>query len=800
MSKVRRASIQENHDFQLSTRTRKSISKSRRSSLAEEMIKPSTSSRRNSFAALMNSIQPIEEPTMDVHKIYKKRVNKSFHKLNCFFGEPTPVDVCICEIKKEGLKAILESKVPLCYFLYYLLDEHSSENLFFFLEIEQFEKASLKDQKETVHSIYNTFISNKAELQVNLDDKVRRNMLDRLSMGHDLSTLFQHAKMSIYNLLETSFMRFLDTKIYQEMMEQCGELTIHYGEPTVQIALDYLYKYLKQQKKNMKSLEDESFVRHYDLIKKVIEKFDEIIKQGLVLCTRTEQWYAKKRTRVKEIKLRKTRLRWRQFQAILRTDRLDLYHSTTIKTNRLAHTIYFNPQPPLRPVRLSLVSPLDCIWSLEYTHSKHLISFHFQSCRLSDAKAWYQSIYQRLSTKKPIPSYIDVTVRKEPSTIIRIPLDYFRKAYRQPQEEPNLSFKHIQSALSDILYSDDDASKKSARKEWKLCWTVGDYVETIDEKDSLIGYQLIEQIIYEGLLIRNKATHYTILFGNQLLFLDDYYYTNTPNPKNTWFSVTSGLILRNTNRLKKKIKHLNFSAPQLISSFTIPPPPPSKLAYTKSALDLSQVESVDRSEDRMIEIRLKNKQTLSFKVPDTQCQIEWISLIRKRLLQIHHNLNDLEPSDHIILSSVLYVKKNYSRHYLAQYCVLVKNAKESCLLLFDTRSKDGGIYQKKKALLDLQTAYIYTGYECVLDQLVRLENSPACYYPEGITTGNDRTSDCVFVIWQLAKRHFVSDLRESLSLLKLGHRLGQKGTCWIFKTKNRAERDRWLSALHKEWK
>ncbi|KAG1281558.1 hypothetical protein G6F57_000059 [Rhizopus arrhizus] len=800
MSKVRRASIQENHDFQLSTRTRKSISKSRRSSLAEEMIKPSTSSRRNSFAALMNSIQPIEEPTMDVHKIYKKRVNKSFHKLNCFFGEPTPVDVCICEIKKEGLKAILESKVPLCYFLYYLLDEHSSENLFFFLEIEQFEKASLKDQKETVHSIYNTFISNKAELQVNLDDKVRRNMLDRLSMGHDLSTLFQHAKMSIYNLLETSFMRFLDTKIYQEMMEQCGELTIHYGEPTVQIALDYLYKYLKQQKKNMKSLEDESFVRHYDLIKKVIEKFDEIIKQGLVLCTRTEQWYAKKRTRVKEIKLRKTRLRWRQFQAILRTDRLDLYHSTTIKTNRLAHTIYFNPQPPLRPVRLSLVSPLDCIWSLEYTHSKHLISFHFQSCRLSDAKAWYQSIYQRLSTKKPIPSYIDVTVRKEPSTIIRIPLDYFRKAYRQPQEEPNLSFKHIQSALSDILYSDDDASKKSARKEWKLCWTVGDYVETIDEKDSLIGYQLIEQIIYEGLLIRNKATHYTILFGNQLLFLDDYYYTNTPNPKNTWFSVTSGLILRNTNRLKKKIKHLNFSAPQLISSFTIPPPPPSKLAYTKSALDLSQVESVDRSEDRMIEIRLKNKQTLSFKVPDTQCQIEWISLIRKRLLQIHHNLNDLEPSDHIILSSVLYVKKNYSRHYLAQYCVLVKNAKESCLLLFDTRSKDGGIYQKRKALLDLQTAYIYTGYECVLDQLVRLENSPACYYPEGITTGNDRTSDCVFVIWQLAKRHFVSDLRESLSLLKLGHRLGQKGTCWIFKTKNRAERDRWLSALHKEWK
>lgn len=53
----------------------------------------------------------------------------------------------------------------------------------------------------------------------------------------------------------------------------------------------------------------------------------------------------------------------------------------------------------------------------------------------------------------------------------------------------------------------------------------------------------------------------------------------------------------------------------------------------------------------MIEVRLKNKHTLSFKVPDTQCQIEWISLIRKRLLQLQHHPNDLEPSDHVIVSN-----------------------------------------------------------------------------------------------------------------------------------------------------
>lgn len=77
----------------------------------------------------------LSTPISDVHNMYKKKVSKSSHKLESFFGEPTPVDVCIYEIRKEGLKAILESKVPLCYFLYYLLDEYSSENLVSFFII-----------------------------------------------------------------------------------------------------------------------------------------------------------------------------------------------------------------------------------------------------------------------------------------------------------------------------------------------------------------------------------------------------------------------------------------------------------------------------------------------------------------------------------------------------------------------------------------------------------------------------------------------------------------------------------------
>lgn len=136
MSKKRRTShvstgsVSSGDTLQLS-RARRPISKSRRSSAVDE--KPP--SRRTSLAAALSllSLPSFMDESLvnvlDVHALYKVKVDRSSKKLECFFGEPTPIDVCVSEIMKEGLKAMLESKVPLCYFLYYLLDEFSSENL-----------------------------------------------------------------------------------------------------------------------------------------------------------------------------------------------------------------------------------------------------------------------------------------------------------------------------------------------------------------------------------------------------------------------------------------------------------------------------------------------------------------------------------------------------------------------------------------------------------------------------------------------------------------------------------------------
>lgn len=90
--------------------------------------------RSSSISSILGSTHVL--PSFDVHTLYKIKTTRSSKKLDHFFGEYAPHDICVKEIRKEGLKAILESKSPLCYFLYHLLQEYSSENLvrdFFFI-------------------------------------------------------------------------------------------------------------------------------------------------------------------------------------------------------------------------------------------------------------------------------------------------------------------------------------------------------------------------------------------------------------------------------------------------------------------------------------------------------------------------------------------------------------------------------------------------------------------------------------------------------------------------------------------
>jgi len=109
------------------------------------------------------------------------------------------------------------------------------------------------------------------------------------------------------------------------------------------------------------------------------------------------------------------------------------------------------------------------------------------------------------------------------------------------------------------------------------------------------------------------------------------------------------------------------------------------------------------------------------------------------------------------------------------------------------------LYQKKRVLLHLKDAYVYSGDECILDKYAQEKVEPLRFYKDGIITGGNRTSECIFVIWQIAKKRFVPNVREYMSIFKLGHRLGNRGRSWVFKARSKQERDEWLEMLNVEF-
>lgn len=60
---------------------------------------------------------------------YWAKRRKASEYLSWFFGQKIQLDVSVNEVQTYGLAAMLQSSVPLCYFLFYLLESYCSENL-----------------------------------------------------------------------------------------------------------------------------------------------------------------------------------------------------------------------------------------------------------------------------------------------------------------------------------------------------------------------------------------------------------------------------------------------------------------------------------------------------------------------------------------------------------------------------------------------------------------------------------------------------------------------------------------------
>lgn len=151
-------------------------------------------------------------------------------------------------------------------------------------------------------------------------------------------------------------------------------------------------------------------------------------------------------------------------------------------------------------------------------------------------------------------------------------------------------------------------------------------------------------------------------------------------------------------------------------------------------------------------------------------------------------------------SGLLYVRCGYLDTYKLRYCVLTRG---HGLIFYKThrRKRCSGQAQpwatyERLTVLPLQKAYVYS--DTAAHHAADENQRPPRIFADGTMVDEDHCSDCTIVIWRTAQRRVFVSLRERFSTMKLGHRLGRKGTVWILLTRNREEKEVWAWALHQE--
>jgi Regulator of G protein signaling domain len=165
----------------------------------------------------MNS--PTSPTVMEnVFEVYRDKYLQSKSKILKVLGVPVKLDIPVSEIEKEGLKAVLISKVPMAYFMQSLLESYSSELLCSYLDIECYENsyfATDDERRKCAQKIYSTYLDPRSFLEINVGDAVKKDIVSRMKTPSQLITCFTPAKEHVLMLLEQSFTLFLKSEAYQ---------------------------------------------------------------------------------------------------------------------------------------------------------------------------------------------------------------------------------------------------------------------------------------------------------------------------------------------------------------------------------------------------------------------------------------------------------------------------------------------------------------------------------------------------------------------------------------------------------
>lgn len=134
-------------------------------------------------------------------------------------------------------------------------------------------------------NIFDKYISTSADFEINLEDRVKRDIITNFpKLDSSIAQhMFDEAKTSTYILLESSFIRFLNSQAYKDMITNCGELTIHYDDQSTHLGLNYLVEYLQSQQDMLITYNESSHtfsetllslnLQHYETVKLAIQGF-----------------------------------------------------------------------------------------------------------------------------------------------------------------------------------------------------------------------------------------------------------------------------------------------------------------------------------------------------------------------------------------------------------------------------------------------------------------------------------------------------------------------------------------------
>lgn len=210
----------------------------------------------------------------DEYRRFREKRKMSKKKIKGFFGESVQVDVQVSCIEKKGLSAILQSNVPLCYFLLALLEDMNAENLFFYLEVEQFEEHDFKTvqaMRKTAMELYNAFVKAGADFEVNLEARIRDAILPKIESGDQ--SCFVEARDHIVHLLVPCFTNFTLGKHFDNMTKELGENTTIYTKEQRNRVLKVLLEHIDREPVSTIVSEDKNAKRRGLLLREMVHSF-----------------------------------------------------------------------------------------------------------------------------------------------------------------------------------------------------------------------------------------------------------------------------------------------------------------------------------------------------------------------------------------------------------------------------------------------------------------------------------------------------------------------------------------------